>query len=120
MRKTIRLLQEIPIILSIVVVIGFLCDIYEIDAAWYLCPLAGFSIYILLRLYMVSRKMYVSRWSRLLYLNLIMVSVVDFTDNIFHFSTKFVNLQEFVFSIFICGVISSLLTFIYDKYKHGF
>ena len=114
------MLQEIPIVLSIVVVIGFLSDTYDLEACWYLCPIAGFSLYILIRLYMVSRIMYVSRWSRILYVNLIMVSAVDLLDNIFLFSQKFVTFQEFVFSIFISVVIASLFTFIYDKFKHGF
>lgn len=114
------MLQEIPIVLSIVVVIGFLCDTYDVEACWYLCPIAGFSLYILIRLYMVSRIMYVSRWSRILYVNLIMVSAVDLLDSIFLFSKKFLTFQEFVFSIFIAVVVSSLCTYIYDKFKHGF
>ena len=88
------MLQEIPIVLSIVVVIGFLCDTYDVEACWYLCPIAGFSLYILIRLYMVSRIMYVSRWSRILYVNLIMVSAVDLLDSIFLFSKKVLDVPR--------------------------
>lgn len=120
LRKTIRVLQQIPIVLSLVVVIGFLCDTYDFELCWYLCPIAGFSIYVLVMLYIISRRLYVSIWSRILYLNLIMVSFVDFLDSIFKFSEKFATFQEFVFSIFIAVVVSSLCTYIYDKFRHRF
>lgn len=120
LRKAIRVLQQIPIVLSLVVVIGFLCDTYDLEICWYLCPIAGFSIYILAMLYFISRRLYVSLWSRILYLNLIMVSLVDFLDSIFKFSKKFATLQEFVFSIFIAVVVSSLCTYIYDRFKYKF
>lgn len=55
----------------------------------------------------------------MLYINLIMVSAVDLLDSIFRFSEKFATLQEFVFSIFIAVVISSILTYIYDKFKRN-
>jgi len=119
-RKAIRLLQSIPIVLSVVVVVAFLLDTLDIYIMWYACPLFGFSIYTLSMLYLISRRLYVSRWSRILYLNLIMVSFVDLLDTIFKFSDRFLSLQGFVFSIFISVVIASLFTFIYEKFKHGF
>lgn len=120
LRKTIRLLQSIPIVLSVVVVFGFLLDTLDIYIMWYACPLFGFSIYTLSMLYLISRRLYVSRWSRILYLNLIAISTFDFVDTIFKFSDRILCLQEFVFSIFIAVVVSSLCTYIYDKFKHGF
>lgn len=118
LRKTIRLLQSIPIVLSVVVVIAFLLDTLDIYIMWYACPIFGFSIYTLSMLYVISRRLYVSRWSRILYLNLIMVSVVDLLDTIFKFSDRFLSMQGFVFSIFISVVIASLFTYIYDKWKY--
>lgn len=120
LRKTIRLLQSIPIVLSVVVVFGFLLDTYDIGVMWYACPMFGFSIYTMSMLYVIGRRLYVSRWSRILYLNLVLISTVDFFDSIFKFSEKFATFQELVFSIFIAVVVSSLCTFIYDKFKHGF
>lgn len=120
LRKTIRILQTIPIVLSVVVVVGFLFDTYDIDAAWYLSASFGFSVYVLSMLYIISRRLYVSLWSRILYINLIMVSVVDLLDTIFKFSDRFLSLQGFMFSIFISVVIASLFTFIYDKFKYRF
>lgn len=120
LRKTIRLLQSIPIVLSVVVVLGFLLDTLDIYIMWYACPLFGFSIYTLSMLYVISRRLYVSRWSRILYIDLIMVSVVDLLDTIFKFSDRFLSLQGFVFSIFIAVVVSSLCTYIYDKFRHRF
>lgn len=120
LRKTIRLLQSIPIVLSVVVVIAFLLDTLDIYIMWYACPIFGFSIYTLSMLYVISRRLYVSRWSRILYLNLIMVSVVDLLDTIFKFSDRFLSLQGFLFSIFMSVVIASLFTYIYDKFKYRF
>lgn len=118
LRKVIRLLQINPIILSLIVVIGFMCDQYELDFAWYLSSSFGFSLFVLIIFYAISRKLYVSLWSKILYLDLMMVSAVDLADNVFDFSMRFINLQEFIFSIFIVGCLSSLLTFIYDKWKY--
>ena len=118
LRKVIRLLQINPIILSLIVVIGFMCDQYELDFAWYLSSSFGFSPFVLIIFYAISRKLYVSLWSKILYLDLMMVSAVDLADNVFDFSMRFINLQEFVFSLFIVGCLSSLLTFIYDKWKY--
>lgn len=120
LRKTIRILQTIPIVLSVVVVVGFLFDTYNIDVAWYLSASFGFSVYVLAMLYIISRRLYVSLWSRILYIDLIMVSVVDLLDTIFKFSDRFLSLQGFVFSIFIAVVVSSLCTYIYDKFRHRF
>lgn len=119
LRKTIRVLQQIPIVLSFVVVVGFLCDTYDLEACWYLCPVAGFSIYVLAALYVISRRMYVSLWSRMLYLNLMMVSFVDLIDSIFKLSVKFVELQELVFCMFITGVLSSLCTYVHGKWQNS-
>ena len=118
LRKTIRLLQSIPIVLSVVVVIAFLLDTLDIYIMWYACPIFGFSIYTLSMLYVIGMRLYVSRWSRILYLNLIMVSVVDMLDTIFKFSDRFLSLQGFLFSIFMSVVITSLFTYIYDKWKY--
>lgn len=118
-RKTIRLLQSIPIVLSVVVVFGFLLDTLDIYIMWYACPMFGFSIYTLSMLYLISRRLYVSRWSRILYLNLIMVSIVDFLDTIFKFSDRFLSLQELVFCMFIAGVLSSLCTYVHGKWQNS-
>lgn len=120
LRKTIRVLQELPIVISLFVVSNFLFDTINIDADWVLAPLAGCSIYVLVRLYMISKVMYVSCWARIMYLTLISVCTVDFADNIFDFSYNFVNLQEVGFCMMITGIIVSLCTYIYDKFRHRF
>lgn len=116
-RKAIRILQEIPLVLSVFVIVCFLFDTYNMEIDWHICPLFGFSVYILLRLYAASRRLYVSRWSRMLYLNLVMVASVDFLDSVFNSSTRFINLQEFIFAIFISVILSSFVTFLYEKFK---
>lgn len=73
-----------------------------------------------MQLYRVSRLLYVSRWSRVLYVTLIMIVTTELIDEIFALSLKGVEMQQFIFCTLITGTIVSLLTFIYDKFKHGF
>jgi len=119
LRRTIRVLQELPIVISVFVIANFLFDTIDVDADWLLAPLAGGSIYVLVRLYMVSRIMYVSKWAKILYITLIAVCSVDVFDIFFDFSDKFICFQEITFCMMITGVIVSFCTFIYDKFKYG-
>lgn len=116
-RRAVRVLQEIPLVLSAAVVLCFATDFARFEMEFLLCPIFGFSLYMLVRLYAIARRLYVSRWSRLLYIILIFVSATDFLDTIFDFSCRIVEFQQHVFSLFIVGILSSLLTFIYDKFK---
>ena len=119
-RKAIRQLQVLPVVLSLFVLTGYITDIFCINLMWFLCPMFGYSIYVLSTLYSMSRKMYVSRWSRVLYINLIAVVCIELVDEIFGLSLRFIEFQQYVMSMFIVGIIVSLCTFIYDKFKHGF
>ena len=116
-RKAIRYLQEIPVVMSLVVILNFVCDTLRYDIGRYMHPIFGFSAYVLFRLYMMSRMLYVSKWSKVLYLTLILVCLVVFLDGIVDFSLVFVEFQELIFSMFIFGCFSSFLTFLYEKFK---
>lgn len=56
----------------------------------------------------------------MLYVTLIMIVTTELIDEIFALSLKGVEIQQFIFCTLITGTIVSLLTFIYDKFKHGF
>lgn len=113
------MLQELPIVISVFVIANFVFDTVKIDSDWLLAPLAGGSIYVLIRLYMVSRVLYVSRWAKALYVTLIAVCSIDFADSIFNFSYTFVGFQELVFCMFITGVLSSLCTYVHGKWQNS-
>ncbi len=117
-RRAIRILQTTPIVLSLFVVLCNITDILCVNLNWLLCPLFGFSVFVLLQLYRASRLLYVSRWSRVLYVSLIMIVTTELLDEIFALSLKGVEMQQFVFCMLIVGVIVSLCTFIYDKFKY--
>lgn len=117
LRKAIRTLQEIPLVLSLFVLLNYILDIFIIDIDRFICPVFGFSIYVLIRLYSISRKMFVPRWSRSLYIALIFIVSVELMDEIFGFSLRFIEFQQYVFLMFIVGCISSLVTYIYDKFR---
>lgn len=116
-RKTIRMLQEIPLVTSFFVLVVYCTDIYGHDLCKYIYPLFGFSSYIMFRLYLVARKMYVSKWALVLYIMLISISFVELFHNIFPMCVKSIIIQHLLNIIFVTGVISSFITFLYGKYK---
>lgn len=118
-RYTIRVLQEIPIVLSLAVLANYFLDLFDIDISLYEYPVFGFSFYIMIRLYLAARRLYVSYWSLVLYIMLLLLMVFEFADNVCGISENVIYLQEIVEITFVVGVISSLVTFIYWKFKHG-
>lgn len=116
-RRTIRALQEIPVVLTLFVLLNYTLDFLGYRVFTTLCPLFGFSLYIVLRLYLVARRMHVSRWSRILYVGLAFVVTADFADAVFGISYRLAEFQQFVFAVFLSCVLSSLITFIYGKWR---
>lgn len=116
-RYAIRVLQEIPLVLSLAVFVNYFSELIDIDISMYEYPIFGFSIYLLIRLFLSARKLYVSTWSLILYVTLIIVACVDFADSIFKLTDKVLYLQEIMDTLFTAGVFSSFLTFIYMKFK---
>lgn len=120
MRRAIRILQTTPIVLSLFVLFCNVTDILCVNLSWFLCPLFGFSVFVLFQMYRAARLMYASRWSRVLYITLIFIVTTELIDEAFALSLKGVEIQQFAFCTLIVGVIASLFTYIYDKFKHGF
>lgn len=116
-RRTIRMLQEIPLVISVVVFLVYFTNLFGNVLAEYIYPLFGFSFYIMLRLYMVAKGMYVQKWSRVLYITLMIISLIEFVDNIISVPLDVLFLQEIIEIMFVIGVISSFITFLYGKYK---
>lgn len=116
-RRTIRILQEIPLVLSLIVFIVMLADIAGYDISKYTYPLFGFSFYILVRLFSAACVMHVSLWSKSLYLQQIMISVIEFADNLCDLSDKVVHFQQVMNTVIIAGILSSFITFLYGKFK---
>lgn len=113
-------MQTTPVVLSLFVLFCNVTDILCVNLSWFLCPLFGFSVFVLFQIYRAARLMYVSRWSRVLYVTLIFIVTTELIDEIFALSLKGVEMQQFLFCMLIVGVIVSLCTYIYDKLKHGF
>lgn len=116
-RRTIRALQEIPVVLTLFVLLNYTLDFLGYRVFTTLCPLFGFSVYIVLRLYLVARRMHVSRWSRILYIGLAFVVTADFMDTVCGISYRLAEFQQFFFAVFLSCVLSSLITFIYGKWR---
>lgn len=77
-------------------------------------------MYIMLRLYFVARRMYVSKWSLVLYLTLSCMSLVELIDNIFGMPCNAITFHQVSQMVFITGILSSFITFLYGKYKDTF
>lgn len=111
------MLQEIPLVLSLAVFVCYILDLFKIQAVFYVCPIFGFSFYMLLRLYIVARKLYVSRWSRVLYVMLIVLTLFNFIDNMFFTPDDLVLANQITTIIFVSGTFSSFITFLYGKFQ---
>ena len=119
-RKTIRFLQIYPIVTSIALLVDIICDIFGIVITNFLGILFGTSLYITIGLYAISRSLYVATWSKSLYITLIVAVLFDFTDQLFHLPINAVIFNNILLLIFVIGILSSLCTFIYDKFKYKF
>lgn len=62
--------------------------------------------------------MYVSVWSRILYIMLLVISISEFLCNIFGAAVKTIYVQHILNIIVMTCVISSLTTYIYGKFKN--
>lgn len=119
-RKAISFLQIYPIVTSLFVLLNFILDFFEVVTSNAISSLFGTSAFITIGLYIISRSLYVSTWAKSLYITLIAATLFDFADQLFLFSDKIIISNEIYFLIMIVGTISSLITFIYDKYKYKF
>lgn len=116
-RAAICMLQEIPIVVSVYVFVCYFTDFCVADISKYVYPVFGSSLYIMLRLFFVARRMYVSKWALVLYLTLAAMSMVELIDNIFGLPQNAVAFHQTSQTVFIAGIISSLTTFLYGKFQ---
>ncbi len=119
-RKIIRFLQIYPIITTFVIILDVILDFMHIYITSFLCGFFGTSLFITIGLYLLSKTLYVSTWAKSLYLALIAVLLFDITDQLFHFIQSAIVFNELILLITGVGIIASLLTFIYDKYRYKF
>lgn len=119
-RRAVAMLQEIPIVVSLFVFVCYFTDFCHYNICKYTYPVFGSSMYIMLRLYFVARRLYVSKWSLVLYLTLACISLVELIDNIFGMPSNAAAFHQISQTVFIAGVFSSFITFLYGKYKDTF
>jgi len=104
-------------VVSLYVFVCYFTDFYVADISKYVYPVFGSSLYIMLRLFFVARRMYVSKWALVLYLTLAAMSLVELIDNIFGLPQNAVAFHQTSQTVFIAGIISSLTTFLYGKFQ---
>lgn len=119
-RKTIRFLQICPVVITIATLIDIILDLLGIVVTSFICTFFGTSLFLTVGLYTISKSLYVSTWSKVLYITLIVALLFDFLDQLFVFSITAIIFNEIVLLILITGSISSFMTFIYDKFKYRF
>lgn len=118
-RKTIRFLQICPMVITIATLIDIVLDLLGIVVTSFICTFFGTSLFITVGLYTISRSLYVSTWSKILYIALIVALLFDFVDQLFVFNITVIIFNELLLLILIVGILSSFITFIYDKFKYG-
>jgi len=119
-RKTIRFLQICPVVITIATLIDIILDLLGIVVTSFICTFFGTSLFLTVGLYTISRSLYVSTWSKVLYITLIVALLFDFLDQLFVFSITAIIFNEILLLILITGSISSFMTYIYDKFKYRF
>lgn len=117
-RKTIRFLQICPIVITTATLIDIVLDLLGIVVTSFICTFFGTSLFITVGLYTISRSLYVSTWSKILYIALIVALLFDFLDQLFVFNITSIIFNELLLLILIVGILSSFITFIYDKFKY--
>lgn len=117
-RRAVAMLQEIPIVVSLFVFVCYFTDFCNYNICKYTYPIFGSSMYIMLRLYFVARRLYVSKWSLVLYFTLSCVSLIELIDNIFGMPSNAIAFHQILQTVFISGIFSSFVTFLYGKYKN--
>ena len=119
-RKTIHFLQICPMVITIATLIDIILDLLGIVVTSFICTFFGTSLFLTVGLYTISRSLYVSTWSKVLYITLIVALLFDFLDQLFVFSITAIIFNEILLLILITGSISSFMTYIYDKFKYRF
>lgn len=112
------MLQEIPIVVSLYVFVCYFTDFCLADISKYIYPIFGSSLYIMLRLFFVARRLYVSKWALVLYITLAAMSFVELVDNIFGLSQNAIAFHQISQTVFIVGVLSSFITFLYGRFQN--
>lgn len=118
-RAVIRFLQIYPLLTAAAFLLDVILDTFGINATGAVDFLFGVSAFPLACLWLLARRFRVSLWSRVLYVTLMVVMAVTFADWLFGFPMTIVMFDRVMFAILSTGVISSLITYIYTKYRHN-
>lgn len=118
-RRAIGLLQVYPLVITLAAVADTAVDLSGSNITEFLSPFFGVSLFAILCPYCMARAVGVSPWSKALYATL-------------GFSFLFTAACEFVFTgitdfaaaevtmlILLTGIVSSFITYLYDKYRNS-
>lgn len=119
-RATIRFLQVYPIVIVLVGIVDSICYLCHHELPMMINYIFGTSLFTTICLYIVSKRLFVSNWSLILYKTINLSLLFNIFDLIFNIQIDYKILQQIILIIFSIGTISSLLTFLYDKFKFNF
>lgn len=119
LRKSVRGLQEIPFVLSALVIANNYLETMQVSGKVFTYTLYAAILYVTARLYFISRRHYGIRWARILYINLFLLFLVRLLSEIFDFGGVLGELCEYTLTLFMAGVVASFATYIYDKYNYN-
>lgn len=119
-RSMMRFLQVYPIVTALAFLLDTILDAVGIVITDFIGAVFGVSIFPLVYLWWLSRRLKVSVWSRIMYATLFVVILFYIINGLFAFTESAIIIDKIVFIILTSGTISSLLTYIYTKYRaHG-
>lgn len=116
-RRMLGFLQVYPIITGIIFVLNATIELLPECVSEILGYLFGSSLFVLIYLLLLSRNLYISKWSKCLYVMLTITTIFDIVDYILGFPDKPFVVQQILLIIVTVSTIASFITFLYDKFK---
>ncbi len=118
-RRAIGLLQVYPLVVSIASIVVTAFDLSGKDIADIVAPFFGVSLFAILCPYCMARAVGVSSWSKALYATLGFSYVFSAAcEFVFTGITDFAA-AEVTMLILLTGIVSSFVTYLYDRYRSG-
>ncbi len=116
-RRVIRILQIFPFILSLVIILNFILDLFGKSLPVLFFDAFGCCLVLLLFCFVAGHKLHVSKWSESLYVMLIFLYLFDILNEIFQFADAYIVIYQVINILLMLVIVSFFISFIYGKYK---
>ena len=116
MRRSIQIIKWWPIVMTLIMMIGLICVLFNASIMTYTGPLFGICFFTSLCWYYFSLDFKFCFWHRLFILNLAINSLIVLYDKIYHIPFVF-YMRGLILLCCITILVSSILYFTYGCFK---